>query len=63
MNPLVAGPLASWCVAILPVWPPSDLFARESGRSRMSGTHSSGHHACHSASFCEHAVHIARSKS
>jgi hypothetical protein len=28
MNPLIAVLLASWCVAILPVWTPSDLFAR-----------------------------------
>jgi hypothetical protein len=45
MKPLVAVLLASWCVAILLVWTPSDLFARESERSPTSSTHSSGHHA------------------
>jgi hypothetical protein len=44
MKRLVAVLLASWCVVILPVWTPSDLFARESERSSMSGHHvSQGH--------------------
>jgi hypothetical protein len=45
MNPLVAVLLASWCVAMLPVWTPSDRFARESERSSTSSHYvSSGSH-------------------
>jgi hypothetical protein len=44
MNPLIAVLLASWCVAILPVWILSDLFARESERIPTSSSHSFGHH-------------------
>lgn len=38
--------LLAWgCLAILPAWTPSDLFARESERSPTSSSHSSRHHA------------------
>jgi hypothetical protein len=45
MNPLVAVLLASWCMAIITIWTPTDLFARESERTPTSSAHSSGHHA------------------
>ena len=62
MNPLVAVLLASWCVAIIPVWTPSDVFARESERSPTSSSHSSGHHASQGRSYAKAASGVPRDR-
>ena len=62
MNPLVAVLLASWCVVILSVWTPSDLFACDSERSPTNSSHSSGHHASQGRSHLKAASGVPRDR-
>ena len=62
MNPLVAVLMASWCVAILSVWTPSDLFARDYERSPTSSSHSSGHYDSQGRSHLKAASGVPRDR-